>query len=66
MKMKITVNLTHPLVLIALLFITLKLLGVITWSWWLVLIPVWVIAGCFVLLLMIIVFMAAVSFWAQL
>jgi hypothetical protein len=27
--------------LLGLLFITLKLLGVITWSWWLVLLPVY-------------------------
>lgn len=28
--------------LLAIVFITLKLLGVITWSWWLVLAPLWV------------------------
>lgn len=28
--------------LLALLFITLKLTGVITWSWWWVLAPIWI------------------------
>lgn len=26
---------------LALIFVTLKLIGVITWSWWIVLSPVW-------------------------
>jgi len=28
--------------ILALIFITLKLMGYITWSWWLVLSPIWV------------------------
>lgn len=38
---------------LCLLFITLKLLGVITWSWWLVLLPIYfplaVVLGMFLL-----------------
>lgn len=30
-------------------FIVLKLVGVIDWSWWLVLIPLWISLGLFVL-----------------
>ena len=31
------------------IFIVLKLVGVIDWSWWLVLIPLWISLGLFVL-----------------
>ena len=31
------------------IFIVLKLVGVIDWSWWLVLIPLWISLGFFVL-----------------
>lgn len=30
--------------LLTIVFITLKLLGVITWSWWWVLSPIWIVA----------------------
>ena len=29
--------------LLALIFITLKLLGIITWSWWWVISPLWIV-----------------------
>lgn len=36
---------------LTILFITLKLLGAITWSWWWVLSPIWISALLVVLLL---------------
>ena len=38
--------------LLALLFIGLKLAGVISWSWWIVLSPIW---GCFLLTIFLII-----------
>jgi ABC-type polysaccharide/polyol phosphate export permease len=38
-----TVRLQLPLLtMLGLIFITLKLMGYISWSWWLVLLPIWV------------------------
>lgn len=34
-------------------FVTLKLAGVIAWSWWLVLIPLWIHLGFLVIVIMI-------------
>ena len=31
------------------IFIVLKLVGVISWSWWLVLIPLWIDIVCFII-----------------
>lgn len=31
------------------IFIVLKLVGVINWSWWLVLIPLWIDIVCFII-----------------
>lgn len=31
--------------LLGIIFVILKLLGVITWSWWLVTLPFWELAG---------------------
>ena len=31
------------------IFIVLKLVGVISWSWWLVLIPLWIDIACFII-----------------
>ena len=31
------------------IFIVLKLVGVINWSWWLVLIPLWIDIACFII-----------------
>lgn len=42
-------------------FITLKLLGVITWSWWLVLVPLWLLLG-FLLVWVAVLLLAA---WAS-
>lgn len=41
---KTTVSVQTPgfATLLTLIFITLKLLGVITWSWWWVLAPLWI------------------------
>tara|TARA_Y100000310_G_scaffold60007_1_gene55397 strand:- start:42 stop:266 length:225 start_codon:yes stop_codon:yes gene_type:complete len=39
--------------LLVILFITLKLCGVITWSWWWVLSPIWIGLGVAALLLTI-------------
>ena len=36
------------------IFIVLKLVGVIDWSWWLVLIPLWISLGLFVLVFVIV------------
>lgn len=36
--------------MLALIFITLKLLGYITWPWWWVISPLWVPAACFAVL----------------
>ena len=33
-------------------FVVLKLVGVINWSWWLVLIPLWIELGIFVITLL--------------
>lgn len=39
---KTTVSTSFPfLSILALIFITLKLIGIITWSWWLVLLPIY-------------------------
>lgn len=38
-------------ILLTLIFMVLKLCGVITWSWWWVLCPVWIVFLCFLLAL---------------
>ena len=38
--------------LLCLIFITLKLVGVITWSWWWVLAPLWVMPAIFILFIL--------------
>jgi phosphoglycerol transferase MdoB-like AlkP superfamily enzyme len=37
--------------LLTIVFITLKLIGVISWSWWWVLSPLWIATSLFVLIL---------------
>lgn len=37
--------------LLGIVFITLKLCGVINWSWWLVLMPIYAIPACLLLVL---------------
>lgn len=44
-----------PIGLLTLLFITLKLTGVIAWSWWWVLSPIWITACVLVFLALLIV-----------
>lgn len=41
--------------LLTLIFITLKLLGVITWSWWWVLAPAWIPAVIALVIVLIII-----------
>lgn len=38
---------------LTIVFVVLKLCGVISWSWWLVLMPLWIELGVIVVLLMI-------------
>jgi hypothetical protein len=44
--------------ILGLIFVTLKLIGTITWSWWFVLLPFY---GGFILWLIIILFVALVA-----
>ena len=46
--------------LLTIVFIVLKLLGKITWSWWWVISPMW-ISTLFVLLILIILFIVAID-----
>ncbi len=39
---------------LALIFITLKLIGKITWSWWYVLMPIWIIPFIIISFLLIV------------
>lgn len=51
--------------ILTLIFITLRLLEVITWSWWMVLAPMW-IPVVFVLIILLVVFVVCVVkavFW---
>jgi len=49
-KTEAKVNIGFP-GLLALVFITLKLIGKISWSWWWVLSPIWIPLALFVLIL---------------
>lgn len=44
--------------LLTIVFIVLKLVGIIAWSWWWVLAPIWISAGIGVLFLAIILIIA--------
>lgn len=44
--------------LLTIVFIVLKLLGKITWSWWWVLSPLWISAGIWILMLVIMLIIA--------
>lgn len=46
---------TSILTILLVVFIVLKLCKVITWSWWLVLIPLWIEIGLTLLVLLILV-----------
>ena len=39
--------------ILTLIFITLKLTGVITWSWWWVLSPIWICWGLIIIIVLI-------------
>lgn len=38
-------------------FIALKLVGVVTWSWWVVLIPLWIEIGLLIIVILVIVWL---------
>lgn len=46
--------------LLAIVFITLKLCGIITWSWWWVLAPLWIPFILIVLIILIALFIAII------
>ena len=46
--------------LLTIVFIVLKLLGVITWSWWWVLSPLWIGAALAIAIILIVVFIAII------
>ncbi len=48
--------------LLTIVFVVLKLIGKITWSWWWVLSPIW-ISTAFVLAILVVVF--SFAFWAD-
>lgn len=47
--------------LLTIVFITLKLLGVIDWSWWLVFIPVYVSIGLFIFWVIVAIIIAVLT-----
>lgn len=52
--------------LLGVVFVTLKLCGVINWSWWWVTLPFWGGIALFLVILLIVVFFALlVSLWSK-
>ena len=49
--------------LLAIVFITLKLTQVIDWSWWFVLMPLWLPVAIFALVGLIVMLIQAILFW---
>ena len=45
---------------VEIVFIILKLLGIINWSWWIVLIPLWIDLGVSLLIILIIIIVAII------
>lgn len=43
------------------IFVVLKLLKVITWSWWLVLMPLWIGIGLLILVILYAIIVAAIN-----
>jgi hypothetical protein len=41
-KLDIQINIDWSIAMLTLLFVALKLIGVISWSWWWVLSPLWI------------------------
>ena len=39
------------------IFIVLKLVGVVTWSWWIVLIPLWIEIGLLIIVILVILWL---------
>jgi hypothetical protein len=52
--MKLFLDTNLP-ILLFLIFMTLKLCGVITWSWWIVTLPLWIVLLTVVVVFLIIV-----------
>jgi len=46
-------------------FIVLKLCGVIKWSWWLVLMPLWISLGIVVILVILFIILLIYSIWLK-
>lgn len=49
--------------LLTLVFIVLKLCGVITWSWWWVLAPLWIPVGLIILAVVVLTLLAVLFGW---
>ena len=49
--------------LLTLVFITLKLLGKISWSWWFVLSPIWITLSIFIIVLLVIFVGILIAGW---
>ncbi|ALX97142.1 hypothetical protein AV650_03710 [Serratia fonticola] len=47
-----------PLVVLGLIFVTLKLMGYITWSWWWVTAPFWVVTAMLLVAAIVMTFIA--------
>ena len=45
---------------VEIVFIILKLLGIINWSWWIVLIPLWIDLGITLLIILVIIIVAII------
>ena len=50
---------------LTLIFVTLKLVGFITWSWWWVLSPIWIGAGIFLAVFLFILLLGIVVYFAE-
>lgn len=46
---------------VEIVFIILKLLGIINWSWWIVLIPLWIDLGITLLIILVIIIVAIIK-----
>jgi len=45
---------------LTLIFVVLKLVGVISWSWWWVLSPLWLLFGLFIAIIVIVAVVSAI------
>jgi hypothetical protein len=62
MNKEIKIGIAHVL---GLLFVTLKLTGVIDWSWWWVLSPFWIPVAIFVMAFIIILAIGLIKSWSS-